>query len=71
MNFHLVAIPKVQILGWQFQMTRGSYYGAEEKEGIRCVHPVQAYLDLKDQPERAEEAAERLRKEYLSWRTNG
>jgi hypothetical protein len=36
---------------------KGVFYGAGEKEGIRCVHPVQAYLDLKDQPERAREAA--------------
>jgi hypothetical protein len=50
---------------------KGVFHGAGEKEGIRCVHPVQAYLDLKDQPERAREAAERLRKEYLNWRTNG
>ncbi len=50
---------------------KGVFHGAGEKEGIRCVHPVQAYLDLKDQPERAMEAAERLRKEYLNWGTNG
>jgi hypothetical protein len=50
---------------------KGVFHGAGEKEGIRCVHPVQAYLDLKDQPERAREAAERLRKQYLNWRTNG
>jgi len=31
------------------------------------VHPVQAYLDLKDQPERAKEAAEQLRSELLKW----
>ncbi len=49
----------------------GVFHGAGEKEGIRCVHPVQVYVDLKDQPERAREAAERLRKEYLNWRTNG
>ena len=50
---------------------KGVFHGAGEKEGIHCVHPVQAYLDLKDQPERASEAAERLRKEYLNWKTNG
>ncbi|MGO8930922.1 MAG: hypothetical protein ACLQU3_29035 [Limisphaerales bacterium] len=35
--------------------------GAAEGEGIRCVHPVQAYLDMKDHPERSAEAAEQLR----------
>jgi hypothetical protein len=39
----------------------GVFHGAAEKDGIRCVHPVQAYLDLKGHPERAPEAAERLR----------
>jgi hypothetical protein len=29
--------------------------------GVPCVHPVQVYVDLKDQPERASEAAEHLR----------
>ena len=39
--------------------------GASEVEGIRCVHPVQAYLDLKDHPERAKEAAAELRSRLL------
>ncbi|MCY3711109.1 MAG: hypothetical protein OXG26_19645 [Caldilineaceae bacterium] len=30
--------------------------GAEFVEGIRCVHPVQAYVDLKGHPERTAEA---------------
>ncbi len=41
----------------------GVFHGAGIRDGIRCVHPVQAYLDLKAQPERAPEAAERLRTE--------
>jgi len=41
--------------------------GASMKDGIRCVHPVQAHLDLKAQPERAEEAAENLRRNYLKY----
>ena len=48
----------------------GVFHGAIEKDGIRCVHPVQAYLDLKDHPERASEAAHRLRDEFLTWRRN-
>lgn len=39
----------------------GVFDGAELVEGIRCVHPVQAYVDLKDHPERAVEAAAALR----------
>ncbi|HEX5397707.1 MAG TPA: hypothetical protein VFY06_01490 [Verrucomicrobiae bacterium] len=44
----------------------GVFHGATEREGIRCVHPVQAYLDLKDHPERSAEAAEQLRRKLLS-----
>jgi hypothetical protein len=43
----------------------GVFDGASEHDGIRCVHPVQAYLDLKNHPERSAEAAEELRKKFL------
>ena len=43
----------------------GVFYGAAECEGIRCVHPVQMYLDLKDHPERSVEAAAQLRQTLL------
>jgi hypothetical protein len=43
----------------------GIFHGSEVQEGIRCVHPVQVYLDLKAHPERSAEAASRLRQEYL------
>lgn len=43
----------------------GVFDGADLVDGIRCVHPVQAYVDLKDHPERAEEAAEELRKRLI------
>ena len=46
----------------------GVFDGAQEREGVLCVHPVQAYVDLKGQPERAEEAATELRKRFLNWR---
>jgi hypothetical protein len=49
----------------------GVFHGAVEKDGIHCVHPVQAYLDLKGHPERASEAAERLRNDFLNWRRGG
>ena len=45
----------------------GVFAGAAEHDGVRCVHPVQAYLDVKQHPERAAEAAERLRRDFLSW----
>ncbi|MBN2439492.1 MAG: hypothetical protein JXL20_12940 [Deltaproteobacteria bacterium] len=48
----------------------GVFQGAREIAGIRCVHPVQIYLDLKDHPERAAEAAEQLRKDALRWEAN-
>lgn len=44
----------------------GVFDGAVPVDGIRCVHPVQAYLDLKDHPERAAEAAAALRSRLLS-----
>ena len=47
---------------------KGIFYGSKVREGIRCVHPVQVYLDLKAHPERSSEAASRLRQDYLKWR---
>jgi hypothetical protein len=41
------------------------FAGRQERDGLLCVHPVQVYLDLKFHPERASEAAERVRNEYL------
>ena len=35
--------------------------------GVNCVHPVQAYLDLQEHPERAAEAAEELKYRLLNW----
>ena len=49
----------------------GVFHGAETRGGLRCVHPVQAYIDLKAHPERATEAAEALRTELLSWAHHG
>ncbi|HUY26770.1 MAG TPA: type IV toxin-antitoxin system AbiEi family antitoxin [Candidatus Binataceae bacterium] len=39
----------------------GVFEGANTLEDIQCVHPIQLYVDLKDQPERSAEAAENLR----------
>jgi hypothetical protein len=49
----------------------GVLHGAELREGVRCVHPVQAYMDLKGHPERAADAAEHLRSELLIRRRDG
>ncbi len=49
----------------------GVFQGAEARDGVRCVHPVQAYMDLKAHPERAAEAAEHLRAELLSGTRDG
>jgi predicted transcriptional regulator len=46
----------------------GIFHGSKAIEKIKCVHPVQIYLDLKGHPERAPEAATELRREYLSWK---
>ncbi len=45
----------------------GVFHGASPVQGIHCVHPVQAYLDLQAHPERAREAAEALRSRLLIW----
>lgn len=49
----------------------GVFQGVTEREGIRCVHPVQLYIDLKDHPERSEEAANELRKKLLTGGQDG
>lgn len=48
----------------------GVFHGASDRDGVRCAHPIQVYLDLKDHPERAKEAAEQLRKDLLKWRAD-
>lgn len=46
----------------------GVFDGAKQIDQINCVHPVQVFLDLKTHPERAAEATQELRNEYLNWR---
>ena len=41
------------------------FWDTEEIDGIQCVHPIQAFLDLKGQPERAQEAMPELKKYIL------
>jgi hypothetical protein len=43
----------------------GVFAGSRRVTGLVCVSPVQAYLDLKHLPERAQEAAESLRERGL------
>lgn len=45
----------------------GVFQGAGDQDGLRCVHPVQVYLDLKGHPERSAEAAGHLRSTLLGW----
>lgn len=47
----------------------GVFAQAQIVGGTPCVSPLQTYLDLKGQPERAEEAAEALRRAHLPWAT--
>lgn len=49
----------------------GVFLGTRIVDEVHCVHPVQTYLDLKGHPERAREAADTLRGEYLDWKRNG
>ena len=49
----------------------GVFEGFGFVDGARCVHPVQAYLDLKEHPERSIEAAEELRSSLLTWGEDG
>ena len=46
----------------------GVFYESNIHDGIQCVHPLQVYLDLKGHPERASEAASKLRQDYLNWK---
>lgn len=45
----------------------GVFTCGSTRAGVRCVHPVQAYLDLQEHPERAAEAAEELKFRLLNW----
>lgn len=45
----------------------GVFQGTNVLGEIRCVHPVQTYLDLKGHPERSDEAASKLRQDKLNW----
>ena len=44
----------------------GVFHCTSTVEGIRCVHPVQAFLDLKGHAERSAEAAAHLRASLIS-----
>jgi hypothetical protein len=49
----------------------GTLHLVRDLEGVSVVSPLQAFLDLKDHPERASEAAEALRSEFLPWSRRG
>lgn len=48
----------------------GVFHGSSEREQVRHVHPVQAYLDLKGHPERSEEAADSIKSKCFDWNTS-
>jgi hypothetical protein len=52
--------------GWSCRTTKRCLTARQNARGVRCVHPVQVYLDLKDHPERSAEAAQQLRRKLLS-----
>lgn len=54
-------------LWWVVPKDDGVFHGAGEIQGFECVHPVQTWLDLQGHPERAQEAADSLRKKLLRW----
>lgn len=43
----------------------GVLFERSRYKGATCVHPIQVFLDLKSQPERAQEAADHLRSELF------
>jgi hypothetical protein len=45
----------------------GVFAGAHNQDGLHCVAPLQAYVDLLNLPERAAEAAQHLRSDHLRW----
>jgi hypothetical protein len=45
--------------------------GQRTLDGIACAHPLQVYLDLKAQPERASDAAADLRPHLFPARKRG
>ncbi len=46
----------------------GVFYGSKLKHDVRCVHPVQLYLDLiKGHPERAKDAARSIKNNCINW----
>lgn len=50
----------------------GVFHCGRTRSGVRCVHPVQAYLDLLEHPERAAEASKEIRYRFLNWKgSNG
>jgi hypothetical protein len=48
----------------------GVFLGLHSVHDVPCASPVQVYVDLKDHPERAKEAAEEVRRRAVPWRTD-
>jgi hypothetical protein len=43
---------------------------AQTVDGFSCADPIQVYLDLKGHPERAQEAANEVRRRLMEWHDN-
>lgn len=50
-----------------FPSDEGVFLGARDQKDLRCVSPVQTYLDLLHHPERASDAAQELASHCLPW----
>jgi hypothetical protein len=46
------------------------FLGSRIESGFSCAHPLQVYLDLKGHAERASEAADELRRRFLTWKVS-
>ena len=46
----------------------GVFQSVKALDGVRCVHPVQAYVDLHEHPERSAEALDELKYRRLNWK---
>jgi hypothetical protein len=65
------AEPRGSNLWFAVPNDEGVFQGSESRDGVRCVHPIQAFLDLQEHPERAPEAAEHLYANFINPNQHG
>lgn len=66
-SLEFVEEPKGANLWLALPDDEGIFQASQQLRNISCVSPLQTYLDLKDHPERANEAAAELRRKLLRW----